>query len=103
MLLTVLICTKNRAPLLRQTLQGLSKIETPADLAWDVLVVDNASTDDTADLLKSLTSKTTFPFRWVTEPTAGLSAARNRAMAECRADYALFTDDDVQVEPDWIV
>lgn len=67
-----------------------------------MLVVDNASTDDTASLLRSLVNKTSFPFRWITEPTPGLSPARNRAMAECRADYALFTDDDVQVEPDWI-
>lgn len=100
MRITVAICTWNRATLLRQTLEGLERMAVPADLAWELLVVDNGSTDRTSEILRSFRPR--FSFRSVVEPSSGVSFARNRAIAECRADYLLFTDDDVQVDERWL-
>jgi glycosyltransferase involved in cell wall biosynthesis len=97
---TIAICTWNRAGLLSQTLDHLRQLRAPADVEWSVLVVNNASTDDTQARLQSFTPP--YSFRWVTEPTPGLSAARNRALAECSDDFILFTDDDVLVAEEWL-
>jgi len=98
---TIAICTWNRVALLAQTLTRFAQLITPDGVDWTVLVVNNASTDGTATLLESWAPP--YSFRFVFEPTPGLSAARNRALAECRSDLILFTDDDVLAEPDWLV
>jgi glycosyltransferase involved in cell wall biosynthesis len=72
-----------------------------ADASWNVLVVNNASTDDTAEVLRS--ARASYSLRSVVEPNAGLAYARNRAIEECQqSELILFTDDDVLVEPDWL-
>src|SRR5437879_759573 len=99
--LTIAICTWNRAALLTQTLKRLQELITPEGVEWTVLVVNNASTDDTATLLESFAPP--YSFRSVFESTPGLSAARNRALAENRSDFILFTDDDVLVDQNWLI
>lgn len=97
---TVAICTWNRSALLRQTLEQMTRLLVPAGLRWELLVVNNNSTDATAEVASSFIGR--LPVRVVDEPLAGLSHARNRALLECRSDLIIFTDDDVMVEPGWL-
>lgn len=97
---TVIICTYNRAGLLRQTLAGVARQDYPAD-ALEVLVVDNNSPDDTAAVVGEFARGPHAPRR-VLETAQGLDHARNRGLAEARGDLLLFADDDILVAPDWV-
>lgn len=99
--ITVAICTWNRSALLRQTLQQLTQAEVPHGTTWEVLVINNNSTDDTDAVVDSFLP--TLPIRRVFEPNPGISHARNRALAESRGAWLIFTDDDVLVDRKWIV
>ncbi len=78
---TVLICTFNRAALLRETLASLAAMVVPSDWDWDVLVVDNHSTDDTRRVVDELAPAFLVPLRYVHESTPGKSSAFNRSLA----------------------
>lgn len=99
-LVTVAICTRDRARLLDRTLTSLTALRWPDDTPWALVVVDNGSTDDTAAVCASYAAR--LPLRTVVESRPGLSNARNRALDEAAGDYLVFTDDDVQVEPGWL-
>ena len=79
MRLTVALCTWNRCALLRETLESLSSLSIPDGIEWDIVVVNNNSTDDTEAVLKSFRSR--LPLRPVFEPRQGISPARNAAIA----------------------
>jgi glycosyltransferase involved in cell wall biosynthesis len=96
---TVAICTWNRAALLDATLASIERMRVPDGTSWELLVVDNASTDATASVLDRWRSR--LPLRSVRESRQGCSHARNRALDEARGALLVWTDDDVQVEPDW--
>jgi len=98
---TVAICTFNRAAVLAQTLDSVSRLKVPAGFTWEVLVVDNASTDDTPAVLRSM--RTRLPLRAVREPQQGQSYARNLVLREARGDLILWTDDDVVLPEDWLL
>jgi glycosyltransferase involved in cell wall biosynthesis len=74
-------------------------MDVPAELEWELIVVDNNSTDDTAAICKQSATLV----RYVFEPEQGQSAARNRGIAEANSDVILFTDDDVDVDSKWLV
>jgi glycosyltransferase involved in cell wall biosynthesis len=97
--LTIAICTWNRAELLDHTLTSLSEQRVDPAVPFEVLIVDNNSTDDTEAVAHSAGRR--LPLRYVRETTQGLSHARNRALDESRTDLVLFTDDDVLVEAGW--
>lgn len=97
---TVAIPTYNRADFLRQTLAGLVAQEFPPD-QFEVLVIDNNSTDDTRAVVAEFAEKRPAP-RYVRETQQGLDHARNRALTEARGAVILFGDDDILVQPDWI-
>lgn len=100
--ITVAICTRNRA---RQLEQALHALVDPVrgcsgQAEVEVLVVDNGSSDDTAQVTSSMAAS--LPLRHVYEPAAGLSHARNRACEEARGDYIAWIDDDVIVGSAWL-
>jgi GT2 family glycosyltransferase len=97
---TIAICTWNRCELLRQTLEQMTHLLIPSDLEYEILVVDNNSTDATEQV--SIAFATRLPIRRVFESRPGKSFACNRAMREARGDYILWTDDDVLVEETWL-
>jgi glucosyl-dolichyl phosphate glucuronosyltransferase len=99
--ITIIICTRNRASMLRRALQSLVECSKPSDPdSWEVLVVDNASSDDTPSLVAEFCA--TLPLRSVSEEKLGLSNARNRGVREARGTWILWIDDDVTVCPDWL-
>ena len=100
MQISVIICTYNRAEILRQTLETFCHLHVEASLPWELLVVDNNSTDDTHACCEEFARK--LPLRYVFEPRQGLNPARNRGIKEARGDLLAFADDDVDVDPHWL-
>ena len=98
--LTVAICTWNRSKLLGQTLERMTRLSVPAGLDWELVVVNNRSTDATDAVLASFAGR--LPLRPVFEPVAGQSSARNAAVREARGEYIVWTDDDVLVDASWL-
>jgi len=98
--ITVAIPTYNRAPLLRQTLAGVTRQDYPA-VHYEVLVIDNNSRDATREVVASFATARPAP-RHVLETRQGLDHARNRAIAEARGDIIVFADDDLLVESGWL-
>jgi len=96
---TVALCTFNRAPLLARTLEAMRALEIPDGLAWELVVVDNGSTDRTPKLLESATG---LPLRALHEPRPGKPAAANRATGAARGNLIVWTDDDTEPEPGWL-
>ena len=102
MIVTVAICTWNRAKMLDQTLVQMAKLRIPQGIEWELLVVDNNSTDETTQVLtRHLVSKV-LPLRVVVERKQGQSNARNRAIDEAQGEMILWTDDDVLVHSEWL-
>lgn len=97
---TVLICTYNRDNLLGETLDAIAKIRTA--LAWEVVVVDNNSTDHTRSVIESRQADYPVPLRYLFEPLQGNSFALNTGIAATHATIIAFTDDDVRVTEEWL-
>lgn len=102
MTITVLVCTYNRCQMLAKTLEcvAASRFAEPAE--WEVLVIDNNSTDRTRDVVEDFCRRYPGLFRYVFEPQAGKSFALNTGVGEARGDVLAFLDDDVTVEPTWL-
>jgi glycosyltransferase involved in cell wall biosynthesis len=98
----VLIATYNRAGLLGETLDVLAASHVPADLPWEVVVVDNNSNDATRSVVLTRQAGYPVPLRYVFERRQGRSSALNAGIAVTTASHFLFTDDDVRVAPGWL-
>jgi glycosyltransferase involved in cell wall biosynthesis len=96
---TVAICTWNRASLLPRILERLTRLRHPA-CAWEVLVVNNNSTDDTDRVLEAFAGR--LPLRRAFEPRQGLSHARNTVVRHAEGDYIVWTDDDALADAGWL-
>ncbi|UVI39095.1 glycosyltransferase family 2 protein [Qipengyuania spongiae] len=95
--LSIIICTRNRAPSLGPMLAALQAVRS--ERAWELLLIDNASTDETRQILDAAAGD--FPDARVETVTAiGLGAARDAAWRMAKGDIVLFTDDDCYVAPD---
>jgi len=98
--LSVVICTYNRPELLRLALTTLLR-QSPANLTYEVVVIDNNSTPDTRAVVDEL-AQTDSRIRYVRETRQGNAYARNTGVAESRAPIVAFLDDDVTVRDNWI-
>lgn len=97
---SVVICTAGRPAALARMLASLARADAPRG-TWEVLVVDNLPEHGQVhEVVASQAGR--LPVRVATEPAAGLSRARNRAVSEARGRYAVFADDDVTVERGWL-
>jgi glycosyltransferase involved in cell wall biosynthesis len=97
---TVVICTYNRAMLLRRCLESLAGVSSARP--WDVVIVDNNSSDDTRPLVEELALNFPVPLTYLFEPRQGKSFALNTGIAASRGEIIVFTDDDVIVAPVWL-
>ena len=100
--LTVCVCTCNRAGFLSRLLSELERTPVPDTLLFDVLVVDNASIDNTPEIVQKFVDRCPNLFRYILEEKAGLSHARNRGLRESNADVVAFLDDDAIPRTGWL-
>jgi|SRR5579875_477858 len=101
--ITVVIGTYNRASSLRLTLQSLQAIEVPTSLKWEILIVDNNSTDSTRSVVEEFALTSVLTVRYVFESQQGRSFALNRGISEAKGEIIVFTDDDVTFDPQWLI
>ena len=98
---SVILCTYNRCALLPKAIESLLAQEG-SGVQYELLVVDNNSTDRTREVCETLLSQSRIPARYIFEPKQGVSYARNAALAVAKAPIIAFTDDDVCVSRDWV-
>lgn len=98
---SIIICTRNRASSLCGTLASISQCEVPPGMDAEMIVVDNGSSDSTADVVRTVETRR-LQCRYLYEPRAGQNNGYNAAIAAARGEILLFTDDDVRVPGDWI-
>lgn len=99
MKISVAVCTRNRCRLLRLALASLCS-QTLARNDFEVVVVDNSSSDDTRHVVESFHDR--LNLQYVTEPKIGLSYARNAGYLAARSEYVAYLDDDAKAFPDWL-
>ena len=100
--ITVILATRNRAPQLCQTLLHLAAQDTGSAFAYDVLVVDNGSADDTRRVVEKRWGGGALEISYAFEPRAGKPYALNAGMAQARGAIFAFTDDDARPAPTWL-
>jgi len=81
MKVSLIVCTRNRAARLPEFLARVAALEAPPG-GWELIVVDNGSTDATPEVLDRFARSAPFPTRCVRAPDPGLSRARNTGLAE---------------------
>ena len=101
--ISVVVCTHNRAELLRDALQSLTKLDTDNRFQYEVLVVDNASTDRTPDVVNEVAKNSPVSIRRVHETNKGIVFARNRGIEEARGEWIAFFDDDQLADVRWLL
>lgn len=98
---SIIVCTYNRADSLKDTLRALSEQTATPELSWEVLVVDNNSSDHTRQVVED--AQQSWPqLHYISEKKQGLSHARNHGIENAKGEILLFTDDDVLPEPEWL-
>ncbi|TWT48711.1 glycosyltransferase family 2 protein [Botrimarina hoheduenensis] len=108
--ISVIVITFNRAPMLAQTLASLVELETTLpsgeSFTYEVIVVNNASTDNTQEVIDGYASDTNrgsaLRIRSFYEQEPGVAPARNRGLSEANSEWIAFHDDDQKAHPQWL-
>ena len=98
---SVVIATFNRADELVRTLESIHRLEVSPP--WEVLIVDNNSSDNTKEVVLKMAETFPVPLRYFHETQQGRSAALNTGIKAAHGEIIAITDDDVRVDPDWLV
>lgn len=99
---TVIICTYNRSNNLPSCIDNLTRQQGVDNFEWEVLIVDNNSTDDTRQVVEELAKKSPLKLRYIFEPQQGLNYARNLGIDESDSRYFCYIDDDILVDSHWL-
>lgn len=100
--ISVIICCYNSASRIEETLTYLKQQVVDENLAWEIILIDNNSSDNTANLAATVMSVSDVPFRIVEEADPGLSNARNRGFKEAKYNYVLMVDDDNSLDNNYV-
>lgn len=99
---TVIICTYNRASNLPRCLNALAEQQGVEQREWEVLVVDNNSSDNTPEMVTKLARELRINVRYKREAEQGLNYARNTGIRESASKYFCYVDDDILVSKTWL-
>ncbi len=97
---SIIICTYNRCESLRETLEALQNQTAKGD--FEIIVVDNNSTDRTNETVNEFSSRSKWPVRYLFEPIQGKSHALNRGINSAKGEFIAFCDDDTVPDSRWI-
>jgi GT2 family glycosyltransferase len=98
---SVIVCTYNRARILARSVPALLAIDYPVD-RWELLIVDNRSTDDTLRVARETAGRRPERVRVIEEPRIGLSTARNAGVRNASGEFIVFADDDAFPTSGWL-
>jgi len=102
MKISVILCTYNRCDSLARSLESVARSAMPDSVPWNVLVVDNNSSDQTRSVVESYSERFPGHFHYMFEPRQGKSHALNSGILGADADILAFMDDDVVVDSEWL-
>ncbi|MCX6251673.1 MAG: glycosyltransferase [Bacteroidetes bacterium] len=102
--ISVILCCYNSADRLPETLRHIASQDLPEYLMWEIILVNNSSTDDTRAIAVKEWEQyfSLVPFRVIDQPIRGLSSARAKGISEAKFDYLIFCDDDNWLDPDYV-
>ena len=89
--------------MLRAALESLTRLRTQPEFDYEVLVVDDGSTDETARVVQSVMDTSVVDIRYLRQENRGIAGARNTGVFHARGSWVAFFDDDQLAEPDWLV
>ena len=99
----VVICCHNSETRIATTLRHLAEQQVPSELIWEILIIDNASTDGTVQAVERFSAQhRELSVRVVSEPQLGNGYARQRGIREAGLDCMLFVDDDNWLAPNYL-
>jgi len=101
--ISVIVCTRNRAEVLERALESLARQQLRNEIPYEVIVVDNASTDVTPTIVARFEQRQGDPqVKRIVESKVGLSYARNSGLQVARGEIIAFLDDDAVAESTWL-
>lgn len=100
---SIVVCTHNRAAMLRDALESLVRLETAARFKYEIVVVDNASIDGTAEVVARVREQSGARIHYVFEGKQGIATARNRGLREASGPWIAFFDDDQLADRRWLL
>jgi glycosyltransferase involved in cell wall biosynthesis len=101
-LISVILPTYNRAEMLGDALMSLLGQETGGEFNYEIVVVDNASTDATKVTVERMAARSPVPVRYLYHEVPGDAPSRNCGIAAARGAWLAFFDDDQLAAPDWL-
>lgn len=101
-MITVVVCTYNRADMLDSALTSIEEQIVPNTIHFEILVMDDGSTDSTADVVSRHAERSQVHVRYINQANLGVAAARNRGVVEAQGDWIAFFDDDQIAAQEWL-
>ncbi|NOR70195.1 MAG: glycosyltransferase, partial [Methylomarinum sp.] len=99
---SIIICSYNRSENLAECFSCLERQALSMPIQWEVLLVDNNSSDNTKKTIEDRRQHSSLNIRYIFEPEQGLSYARNKGIEEAKGTYLIFIDDDIRVTEKWL-
>jgi glycosyltransferase involved in cell wall biosynthesis len=100
--ISVVVCTYNRAQLLGKALSHLALQETNGKFSYEIVVVDDSSTDCTSEVVAQFAGSCLIPVRYIRSEGLGIAHARNMGIARSLGEWIAFLDDDEFADPNWL-
>jgi glycosyltransferase involved in cell wall biosynthesis len=101
--ISVVVCTYNRADSLVKTLESVVSQSLPQGIDWEILVIDNNSSDETRRVAEDFCLQHPHRVRYLFEPQQGVSHARNAGVRGARGEIVAFIDDDETADAQWLL
>lgn len=101
--ISIIICTWNREKSLKRTLDSIKAMSVPKDLPWELIIVDNNSTDNTKRIVEDFKKNTCLNVIYAFQEKQGLAFARNLGIQKAKGEIIAFIDDDVIVDRNWLI
>jgi GT2 family glycosyltransferase len=101
MRVSIVIPTYDRLSVLRRVVAAVKRQQRPEDLEIEIVIVDDGSSDDTADWLNTQSEDTAL--RCIRQPNSGPAKARNRGVEEAAGEIVIFLGDDTEPQPGWLM